>query len=324
VRKQIGGISLNSLVVLGLVLLGFISGPSTKIGLFQVFVVAMLAISWDILSRAGLVSLGQGAFFGLAGYVTAIFTSRGFDFLLAAAIGLICLLVFCILLGFATLRVNGIYFSLVTLALGLTGQAVILIFPDITGGAGGITTTLFAGGDLTIQLIILGAGLLVSVLISEYLLHSRFGNISYTMRDAPHVTLASGLNLSFWRTTALVISGLIAALTGILYGGLYGIINYDDVLKPNWSILAIAAAVIGGVDSTLGSIIGAAAIVLANQFFSGTFGAGYNQIAYGVLLILVLLFMPGGLMTPIRLAVNKISRLIQSKRKPGAYYAETE
>jgi branched-chain amino acid transport system permease protein len=140
-----------------------------------------------------------------------------------------------------------------------------------------------------------------------------------------HVTLASGLSLPFWRTTALVISGLLAALAGTIYGGLYAIVNYDDVLKPNWSILAIAAAVIGGVDSTLGSIIGAALIVLANTFFSGTFGAGYNQIAYGVLLILVLLFMPGGLISPFRVMINKVLRKLgQNKSKPEAYYAGSE
>jgi branched-chain amino acid transport system permease protein len=246
--------------------------------------------------------------FGLGAYGTTILETAGLAFAPAMVLTTAALVLFSLGFGVATIRLHGVYFAMASLALGLTSQASILLAPGLTGGAAGLSSPMLAGGHLGGQIALLSAGLLACVVTSELLLRSRWGTIFFVIRDSPRVASASGLNVTRWRLVALAISTAMAALGGALYAGLFGYINGDDVLNLNWAVLAIAVPVIGGSDSTLGSLIGAIVLVVANEYLAHGLAVGLDRIVYGALLIAVVLGARGGLVGAVAGLRHRLAR----------------
>ncbi|MCL6443173.1 MAG: branched-chain amino acid ABC transporter permease, partial [Alicyclobacillus sp.] len=274
---------------------GWLGGPALKTMFLTVFVIGMLAISWDILARSGCMSVGQGAVFGFGAYFAAITSQYGWSLLGQLGLAELGMGVFSFLFGLVTLRLRGLYLSLCTLALGILGQALVLMMPGVTGGAGGLSVPMMASGSVTGQFLIMALALGIVVGVSNLSLHSTMGVVLFSIRDAPNIVQCSGRNLTLWRVAALMLSWSIAVGTGVMYAHLYGYINADDVLQLSWSVAALAAAIIGGVDSSLGSVLGALMIALLNTYAAASGLAGLDQVIYGALLVLVLLTLRGGL-----------------------------
>ena len=278
-------------VISGIVLSGRPFWIQLAIG---VAIVAILALAWDILARTGQVSLGSAAFFGLGTYTTTII-----DPLAGTAIAWLSIVVVCaaaaILLGLLTLRLRRMYFAIATLGFSLSLQVVVLIFPDTTGGAGGTAPPVLAGGDPQWQLVALGALLLGAMLVSDILLTQRFRPAFFMIRTMPELAAASGVPVVRTKLLAFVLSGVIAGLAGASYGGLYGYVVPSDVFTTNWSVLPLAVSILGGVDTTIGPILGAVLLKLLEEVARNTVGGAGYQAAYGAVIIVFVVAMPQGL-----------------------------
>jgi branched-chain amino acid transport system permease protein len=259
-----------------------------------VAITAVLALAWDILSRTGQVSLGIAAFFGLGTYTTALIDPIAGTFVAWVAVVIVCGLA-AVLLGLLTLRLRRMYFAIATLGFTLSLQVVVLVFPDITGGAGGTSPPLLTGGDPRWQLLIIGGLLLLATATSDILLTQRFRPAFFMIRTKPELAAASGVPVVRTKILAFVISGIFAGLAGGCYGGLYGYVVPSDLFTTNWSILPLAIAILGGMDTTLGPLLGAVLLrALEECARAGIGGVGY-QVVYGAVIILFVVALPHGL-----------------------------
>jgi branched-chain amino acid transport system permease protein len=254
---------------------------------------AILALAWDILSRTGQVSLGSAAFFGLGSYSTALIEP-----LLGLTLAWVGVVVVCALaatlLGLITLRLRRMYFAIATLGFMLSLQVAVLVFGSWTGGSGGIAPPVMAGGEPRLQLLIIAGLLLAAVVTSDILLTLRFRPAFFMIRTKPELAAASGVPVVRTKLLAFIISGVFAGLAGACYGGLYGYVVPTDVFTPNWSVLPLAIAILGGMDTTLGPLLGAIllkALEEAARTYIG--GTGY-QVVYGAVIILFVMVLPQG------------------------------
>jgi branched-chain amino acid transport system permease protein len=115
------------------------------------------------------------------------------------------------------------------------------------------------------------------------------------IRNNPDLAAASGVPVTRLKIIAFIVSGMIAGLAGACYCGLYGYVIPDDVFTTNWNVLPLAVTILGGMDTTLGPVIGAVVLRLLEEIarhFVG--GVGY-QVVYGAVIILFIVGMPEGL-----------------------------
>lgn len=256
-------------------------------------ITAILALAWDILSRTGQVSLGMAAFFGLGAYTTAILDPITNTYLAWLGVIVVCGL-FAAVLGLVTLRLRQMYFAIATLGFTLSLQVVVLVFPDFTGGAGGVAPPLLAGGDPAMQLLAIGGLLIVAMLVSDVLLRRRFRPAFFMIRTKPELAASCGVPVVRTRILAFIISGVFAGLAGACYGGLYGYVTPSDVYTVNWSIMPLAVAVLGGMDTTFGPILGAIILRLLEEVARELIGGVGYQVVYGAVIILFVVALPRG------------------------------
>jgi len=255
---------------------------------------AMLSLAWDILSRTGQVSLGLSAFFGIGGYGASLLSP-----LVGTILGwiggmLICILV-AIILGMVTLRLRKLYFTIATLSFSLAIQVLILMTPTLTGGATGIVPQILADGEPKLQLLIVGLFVVVSAMVSDVFLGQRFRPAFFMIRNNPQLAAASGVPVTQMKIIAFAVSGLIAGIAGACFTGLYGYVIPDDVFNTNWNVLPLAAAILGGMDSTIGPLLGAVALRVLEELARHVVGGVGYQVVYGAVIIAVIVGMPGGL-----------------------------
>lgn len=252
-----------------------------------------LALSWDILSRTGQVSLGQSAFFGIGAYTVALSGDLGWivGWLLTATV---CALS-AVVIGLLTLRLRRIYFTIATLALSLSIKVLILVFGDYTGGASGISPPMIGNGDPVMQVLAMLAVVILSLIASDIFMSGRYRPAFFMIRAKPALAEASGVPIVRMKMLAFIVSGVLAGLAGAAYAGLYGYLVPDDVFAQSWSVMPLAAAILGGMDTTAGPFIGAVALkVLEGVARSYIGGVGY-QIVYGAVMIAFIAAMPKGL-----------------------------
>jgi branched-chain amino acid transport system permease protein len=270
---------------------------------------AILALAWDILSRTGQVSLGHAAFFGIGGYASALLTPA-----LGAVVAWIAAMLLCglvaVLLGMVTLRLRRLYFTIATLSFSLSIQVVILVTPGLTGGSTGIMPPVIAGGSPTLQLVFITGCLVAAAVVSDIFLGQRFRPAFFMIRNNPDLAAASGIPVTRLKILAFVVSGMIAGLAGACYCGLYGYVIPDDVFTTNWNVLPLAVTILGGMDTTLGPVVGAVVLRLLEEVarhFVG--GVGY-QVVYGAVIILFIVGMPEGLVGFVRHLLRKRQRAV--------------
>jgi branched-chain amino acid transport system permease protein len=268
---------------------------------------AILALAWDILSRTGQVSLGHAAFFGIGGYGSALLTP-----ILGAVLGWIAGILICglvaILLGAVTLRLRRLYFTIATLSFSLSIQVLILVTPGITGGSTGIMPPVIAGGSPRLQLLFITGCLVVAAIVSDVFLGRRFRPAFFMIRNNPDLAAASGVPVTKLKILAFAVSGMVAGIAGACYCGLYGYVIPDDVFTTNWNVLPLAVTILGGMDTTLGPVVGAVVLRLLEETARSFVGGVGYQVVYGAVIILFIVGMPEGL-------VGFARRLIRKRRR---------
>lgn len=278
----------------------FFSGGYLMNVLVFVGINTMLAIALNLLlGFAGQISLGHAAFFGLGSYISGVLTAtHGFDPWLAMLIAAIATFLLAFLLGFPILKLKGHYLAMATLGFGIIVYISLNETVGLTGGPSGlsgipnlqISSLLFDNDVKNFYLIWTFA--LVTILLSTNLANSRIGRALRAIHDSEIAARVMGVNASFLKVQIFALSALISAVAGSLYAHTMTFISPAS-FGFNFSVELVTMVVIGGLGSIYGSLLGAALLTLLPEFLR-TF-QDYDIIVYGLLLIVMTMFMPGGL-----------------------------
>lgn len=266
--------------------------------------------SWSMMGRFGLVSLGHGGFMGIGAYVTALMWNHlGVTPWIGIPIALVCAGALALVVAYPCFRfrITGHYFVLVTLALSGIVLQVITATRDYTGGSLGYTPERTKGNHIlalqfddktTWYLIALGvwaAGIVIWHLVDRSMARYALEAIS----EDEDAAAAAGVNVTFEKLRITVISALMTALAGALYCQYQMFISPDTVSGIAVSLQMVFAVVVGGIYVALGPTVGAIiTIALAEglRIGFGTKAVGWDNLVYGVLLVLFIIFLPKGIL----------------------------
>jgi branched-chain amino acid transport system permease protein len=281
----------------------YVMGVITRICLY-----ALLALGLNVVvGFAGLLDLGYVAFFGIGSYVYAFFSSPHFGlhwpFLVVLPICVGVTAIFGILIGAPTLRLRGDYLAIVTLGFGEITYILLINLDrpiDITGGPSGIITIdppSFFGFALRdnwqyyyLILVLMGA----AVLMSRRLRDSRIGWAWQAIREDELAAQAMGINTTVAKLQAFAIGAAFAGAAGAFLASWQRSVFPDNFLFTE-SVNILAMVIIGGVGSLPGVILGATLIVALPEVFRDF--ALYRMLAFGLLLMVLMIFRPGGLLS---------------------------
>jgi branched-chain amino acid transport system permease protein len=273
------------------------------------------ALAWNWLGGfVGQVSFGHAAMFGLGGFVAArLLTASALPAPLAWLAGGLVAGAFA-LLAQPTLRLRGPYFSIATIGLGEAARLVFTYWDSFTGGASGVSLPLLPGGKASLYYWGLGLAALTAY-ASWRLRHSELGLELLAIRSDVEAAADVGVSAAALQLGMLFLSGSVVGLSGGLYASYFGFIEPRDMFGFDRSIGFVLMAVIGGLGTALGPLLGAAVFVLVQQFLLGSYTDLYLGL-YGALLIVIILFEPLGLSGLGRRLARQIQRRLASRRPP--------
>lgn len=305
----------SALLLVLLALLPFVAGTYfTAIGT-RVLILAIGAVGLNLLTgTAGLISIGQAGFMAVGGYTNAILlTEYGWPVELTLPVSGLAAAAVSLVVGVPSLRLKGLYLAITTLAFAFIINHVILYADEITQGNRGIflPKTTFLGIGLSkgpgLYYVTLGLAAIM-VLLALNILRSRVGRAWMALRDHDIAAKVMGVDLTVYKLYAFMVSSFYVGLSGALLSLELRFINVD-VYGLLLSIEALAMIILGGLGSVRGAILGAAFLTLlpeAIRLVFDAFGSGAQQLFsnyvfqirelfYGLVIVLVLRFEPGGL-----------------------------
>ncbi len=261
---------------------------------------AIMAISVNVVCGVtGQLSLGQAGFQAIGAYAVVLLTSSCHVPLPVSIVlaGLIAAL-FGLIIGFPTLKLEGDYLAIVTLAFGEIIRVILVNLKSITGGPNGMRFLTFknsvpAGhGTAVAYLTIVGSLVLIIVLFQNFL-RSTYGRAILAVREDPVAANSNGIFVFRNKMVGFVIASFIAGVGGALYAPLIGFIQ-PKIFDFNASINDLIYVVLGGMGSMTGSVL--AAFVLTGLQEGLRFLKDYRLLIYPVILIVMMLFRPQGLL----------------------------
>ena len=299
-RWQVIAVALVCLIAVVLVPLQFDKYVEDIV--FQALILAILAISWNLLAGyAGQISLGHAAFFGVGAYVSAWLTTPTVaglpgwlathvivSVLLAGAVAALVALV----TGPAVFRLSGHYFAIGTLALAAIIQILFNNTRSLTGGATGYYVQ-NGLGQLGIYYVAVGA-LILTYVVTRYLLKGRLGLGMQAVRDDADAADSLGVHPLRYKMWAFIISSFFAGVAGALYGQYTLYLNASTTLGVNWTIDSLIIVILGGMGTLVGPLFGTGLFVFINRIL-GELAGGLSTTVQGVLIILFVIFVPQGI-----------------------------
>jgi len=277
--------------------------------LILIFLYVILATSWNILGGyTGQTSLGHAAFFGLGALATRLLWIKGLHILPSILAGGLLAVVFALLIGAPAFRLKGVYFAIGTLALAeILNVTVGNLYPVIAG----LPVEELVAYQLTPRYYAF-LGLVVIVVGCAYLLaNSRLGLGMMAVREEEDAAESLGVSALKHKLLAL---GVSAFFTGLAGGGFayYHVSYYFQFpFTPAWSLDMLTMVYIGGTGTILGPVIGAVFFVALRQYLALNLGE-YHLIVFGVLFIMVVLFLPGGIISVWSKLQTALSRRLKS------------
>lgn len=253
----------------------------------------------SLLSRTGQLSFCHAAFMGMGAYVSVLATSQWHaPFLVSVALGVAAAAVVALLLGAVILRLQGVYFVLVTFCFGELFRLILLEGGNYTGGANGIANippALIFGFvfDTKLSFYALAAVCaFASIVLLMALFRTPQGTALNAVGDNQELAEASGISIQRAQMFAFVLGSAMAGFAGALLAHYLGFVSPES-FNMHISVAVIVMLVIGGRASVLGPILGALIMTPLPELFRSALET--QNIFYGVTLILVLKFLPGGL-----------------------------
>ena len=289
----------------------------------RALVFAILAMSVDLLlGFTGLASMGQAAYFGIGAYLTAILATKyhfglGWDFWLVVLFAMLLGAATAAFFGLFAIRATGVYFLMITLALGQCVWGLAYRWNSLTGGDNGINVTVRPnfGIDLTNQrtFFFMILGFFIVTLLSLYVLvRSPFGRSLEGIRERELRMSILGYNVWLHKYIAFIIAGAVAGLSGVLWAHTNGLVSPETVVLTT-SVDALLMVVLGGAGTLVGGAIGAAIVFGLREYLSTI--VPWWQYVLGGVYVLTIFYLPTGLMgLPARLRQWRASRTNSTDR----------
>jgi branched-chain amino acid transport system permease protein len=265
-----------------------------------IFIWALLALSLDlVMGYMGLLSFGHAAFWGLGAYATALFALHVSPaFIPALLFAIVVTAIVAWIIGALSIRLTGVYFAMITLAFAQMFYQIALTWDEVTGGANGLSipslnlfgiinlgdTTAFYYLTLIVMVSIYG--------LSVYLLKTPFGRVMTAIRESERRMAFLGYDVNKYKRQAFALSGAIGGISGSL------LVTYQMFVSAEtlyWIVSGdvVIAMMLGGVGTLFGPMIGAALFIGISEVLSSY--VEQWRFALGLLLVLIVLFVPRGL-----------------------------
>lgn len=273
----------------------------------------MLAVALNLLlGYAGQISLGHAGFFGMGAYLSGVMTATyGWNPWLVMPGAALLVGGFAFVIGFPVLKLKGHYLAMATLGLGIIIYIVFNETVDYTGGPSGLSGIpsltigeLVFDTDVENYYLIWGFTLMV-MLLSLNLANSRVGRALRAIHDSEVAARVMGVNVRLLKVQIFCLSAMISSLAGSLYAHTMMFISPAS-FGFNFSVELLTMVVIGGLGSIYGSFLGAALLTLLPEFLRAAHD--YDIIIYGALLMVMVMFMPGGLVRGVPDLIKKVFR----------------
>jgi branched-chain amino acid transport system permease protein len=272
----------------------------------EVLIFGMLAMSIDILAGfAGRTSLGHGAIFGVSSYVVVYTIAQaGLPLPAALALGIFAATLVAAVFALLAVRTSGVYFLLLTLALGMIVWGICLRWTQVTGGENGMRGDVRPAWLLTHQVFywaVLAVAAVVSYAIWRFV-HSPFGLTLRGIRDSESRMRSLGYNVPLHLFIGFTVSGFFAGVAGALYAMFNNFVSPSTVALAQ-SVEGVLMMIAGGVGTLFGGFVGAAAIITLENVVSA-----YTQrwpTVLGVTFILIMIFAPEGIIGKLRVTLAR-------------------
>jgi branched-chain amino acid transport system permease protein len=268
--------------------------------LILVGIYIILAFGLSLVSGfAGQLSLGQAAFYAVGAYVSALLAVRlGLPFWIAALGATVVSSAMGVVLGLPTLRLSGIYLTVATVGFAEIVRLVLLNWTPVTMGPMGIREIpcpTIAGFSLNTPfryyyLVLVAA--IASFFVASRIVNSRVGRAFISVADKEVAAQAIGINPTYYKTLAFVLSAAFAGFAGSLYAHYIAYLHPDAFTQAE-SIMAVTIIAVGGVRSLSGIVVAGTVLVAAMEYLRAF--SEFRLIMYALLLIISLIFMPDGI-----------------------------
>jgi len=263
------------------------------------FMYVTLASSWNIIAGyTGYVSFGHAAFFGLGAYTAALLITRlGTHWLLASLVGGVVAALVAVPLGYILLRLRGPYFAISMLGLAAAFEVVANSWVSLTRGGAGLN--LPPALNLVQVYFAMGIAMVVVIGLSYRIITSRYGLRLFAIRDDEQAAEVLGINTTLHKVSAFTISAFFPGVVGGFYAWNLAYIDPTSVFRPILSIGMVIMTMFGGIGTVAGPVIGGVLLTVVAEGLWARLPE-FHRAAYGVLIVIVVLFMPGGIMTLVR------------------------
>ncbi|MDX0022210.1 ATP-binding cassette domain-containing protein [Sinorhizobium meliloti] len=303
---------LKKAAALGALLLALLAAP-IAIGdqfishiFITIFIFAGLSTAWNIVGGyAGQLSLGHAIFYGIGAYAGVMLMNMGISPWLGMFAGAAVSVVVAVAISYPCFRLRGPFFSLATIAFLEVFRVLALHLREFTGGATGLMIPLKFGWewmvfrDRTPALLIAFGLLVVALAVAWWIRSHRLGFYLVATRERQSAAQAAGVNTVKVRLIAVSASAALTAFIGTFHAMYLTFIEPAAMFSLTMSIQIAMFALIGGLGTVIGPLVGALFLVPLSELARGWLGAqalGLHGFVYGVVLVLVVLFMPNGLM----------------------------
>jgi branched-chain amino acid transport system permease protein len=267
---------------------------------------ALLALSWDLMASVGLISLGQALFFGAGAYITG-FLNYTFKLppILTIPLGTLGGALFSTILLLPVLRLRGVYFAIVTLTMPLLLSRFIET-TKILGGTEGMSA-LSPLPNIWVELYVPVFALLICLFGFRRLINEDYGLVLQGIRDNDRAVMSGAINIYWFKAQAVFIAGVAGAFAGAFMTHYYRFVGMP-AFAMDYSILPLTAAVLGGVGTFAGPTIGAFILIPLSEFLRAV--GTLRVVFYSAILIICVVGLPEGIFHYIRRKYHQFERMV--------------
>ena len=294
------------LILLILPLLKGVIGLYWEKVLMNTCIIALLALSWDLMASVGLISLGQALFFGAGAYITG-FLNYTFKLppIVTIPLGTLGGAFFCTLLLLPVLRLRGVYFAIVTLTLPLL-LARFIETTKILGGTEGMSA-LSPLPNIWVELYVPVLALLICLFGFRRLINEDYGLVLQGIRDNDRAVMSGAINIYWFKAQAVFIAGIAGAFAGAFMTHYYRFVGMP-AFAMDYSILPLTSAVLGGVGTFAGPTIGAFILNPLSEYLRAV--GSWRVVFYSAILIICVVGLPEGVFHYMRRKYHQFERMV--------------
>ena len=268
--------------------------------------IALLALSWDLMASVGLISLGQALFFGTGAYITG-YLNYAFKLppIITIPLGTLGGALFSTLLLLPVIRLRGVYFAIVTLTFPLLLSRFIET-TKILGGTEGMSA-LSPLPNIWVELYVPVFALLICLFGFRRLINEDYGLVLQGIRDNDRAVMSGAINIYWFKAQAVFIAGIAGAFAGAFMTHYYRFVGMP-AFAMDYSILPLTAAVLGGVGTFAGPTIGAFILIPLSEFLRAV--GTLRVVFYSAILIICVVGLPEGIFHYMRRKYHQFERMV--------------